>query len=87
MTRSKSSISKAKSYKEIGEYWDSHDLGENWDETEPAEFEVSIQGRANLVALDEAVKDKLTEIARSKKVPVEVLVNEWLKEKIASHHK
>jgi hypothetical protein len=87
MTRSKSSISKAKSYKEIGEYWDSHDLGENWDETEPAEFEVGIQGQPALVALEEEVKDKLTKIAKSKNVPVEALVNEWLKEKIASHHK
>jgi hypothetical protein len=43
MKISKSSISKAKSYREIGEFWDTHDLAEYWDQTELAEFEVDIQ--------------------------------------------
>ena len=43
MEENRSSISKAKSYKEIGEFWDSHDLTDYWDKTEPVEFEVDIQ--------------------------------------------
>ncbi len=43
MKRAKSSISQAQSYKEIGEFWDSHDLADYWDQTEPVEFEVEIQ--------------------------------------------
>lgn len=42
LKKAKSSISKAQSYKEIGEFWDSHDLADYWDQTEPAEFEVEI---------------------------------------------
>ena len=43
MNENKTSISKANSYQEIGEYWDRHDLGELWDKTQPASFEVDIQ--------------------------------------------
>jgi CopG antitoxin of type II toxin-antitoxin system len=44
MERSKrSSISKASSYEELGEFWDAHDLSEYWDQTVPVEFEVDIQ--------------------------------------------
>lgn len=43
MSKAKSSISQAKSYQEMGEFWDTHDLTEFWDQTEPADFEVDIQ--------------------------------------------
>jgi hypothetical protein len=39
MRKSKSSISNATSYEEIGEFWDSHDLSDYWDRTKPVEFE------------------------------------------------
>ena len=45
MGRNKSSISKAQSYKEIGEFWDSHDLTEHWEQTEPVGFEVKGMSR------------------------------------------
>ena len=31
--RGKSSISKAQSYTDIGEFWDTHDLADYWDQT------------------------------------------------------
>jgi hypothetical protein len=40
MSESKTSISGASSYVEIGEFWDSHDLSDHWDQTRPAEFEI-----------------------------------------------
>ncbi|MBM3120394.1 MAG: hypothetical protein FJ006_12785, partial [Chloroflexi bacterium] len=39
----RSSISKARSYKEIGEFWDTHDLADYWEQTHPVEFELDIQ--------------------------------------------
>ncbi|MBZ0173905.1 MAG: hypothetical protein OIN90_09260 [Candidatus Methanoperedens sp.] len=48
MSKSKTSISKAQSYKEIGEYWDKHDIAENWEETKPAEFEIDIKPKLNM---------------------------------------
>ena len=43
MRKYQSSISKTKSYKEIGEFWDAHDLSEFWDQTKKASFEVDIE--------------------------------------------
>jgi hypothetical protein len=40
--KGKSSISKAQSYREIGEFWDAHDVTDYWDETKPVKFEVEI---------------------------------------------
>ena len=39
----RSSISGGKSYKEIGDFWDTHDLSDHWDQTKPVEFEVDIE--------------------------------------------
>jgi hypothetical protein len=43
MSEAKSSILQAESYKEMGEFWDTHDVTEFWDQTEPADIEVEIQ--------------------------------------------
>src|SRR5881398_2258851 len=37
MSENKSSISRARSYRELSEFWDSHDLSEYWDQLRPAE--------------------------------------------------
>ena len=43
MSEGKTSISRATSYEEMGEYWDEHDVGEIWEQTEAVEFDVDIQ--------------------------------------------
>ncbi len=43
MSTDQSSLSQARSYQEMGEFWDTHDVTEFWDATEPAEFEVDLQ--------------------------------------------
>ena len=42
MSADRSSISQARSYQEMGAFWDTHDLTQFWEQTEPAEFEVDI---------------------------------------------
>ena len=42
MKKNKSSLSKAKSYQEIGAFWDTHDLSEYWDKTKEVKFRVEI---------------------------------------------
>ncbi len=37
------SISRARSVQEIGEFWDTHSLADYWDQTHEAEFEVRAQ--------------------------------------------
>lgn len=39
---SKSSVSRASSYREIGEYWDEHDLEDAWDPSRQVEFDVGM---------------------------------------------
>ena len=49
-----------------------------------AHFEVDIKRRTHLVAIDDEIMSKLTDIAKSKKVPPEKLINSWLKEKLST---
>ena len=65
------------------EYFDAHDMGEHWDRMPEAHFEVDIKSRHRLVSIDEDLMSKLSEIATSHQVSVEVLIEAWLKEKVA----
>ncbi len=50
MTESKSSISKASSPAEIGEFWDQHDLADYWDQTHEVEMEVDLTSLPNCIS-------------------------------------
>jgi CopG antitoxin of type II toxin-antitoxin system len=67
---------------EAAEFWDSHDLTDYWDQTREASFEVDIQRRVFLTALEPKLAKKLTECARKQGVSTETLINVWLTEKI-----
>jgi hypothetical protein len=82
MGKSKSSISKARSYREIGEFWDTHDLSEYWDQTTPVEFEVDIQLEATYYPVEKGLSEKIRVIAKQRGVSPETLLNLWLQEKV-----
>ena len=67
---------------DAGEFWDSHDLTDYWGCTREASFEVDIQRRVFLTALEPGLARKLTECARKQGVSTETLINVWLTEKI-----
>ena len=46
MKRGKSSISKARSYAEIGEFWDKQDLSDYWGKTRKVKFDVVLDPEA-----------------------------------------
>ena len=46
MTEDKSSISKARSYAEIGEFWDEHGLNDFWKKTKKVKFDVVLEPEA-----------------------------------------
>ncbi|MEK7395807.1 MAG: CopG family antitoxin, partial [Candidatus Poribacteria bacterium] len=60
MSKGKSSISKARNYEEIAEFWDTHSLSDYWDKPEPVEFEIDIQSVIICYDIDE----KLSKIVR-----------------------
>ena len=82
MEENKSSISKAGSYQEIGEYWDAHDAGEIWDETEEVKFEVDLKSDVFYYAVETSLSSKLHSIAERRGVSAETLINLWLQEKV-----
>ncbi|MGH7492515.1 MAG: CopG family antitoxin [bacterium] len=82
MKENKSSISKTDSYAAIGEYWDTHDLGDFQEHALPAEFDVDIQSETQLYALDFALSQRVAEIATQRGVSPETLLNLWVQEKL-----
>jgi len=55
-----------------------HDLGEIWDETEEAKFEVDLESDVFYYAVETSLSSKLHTIAERRGVSVETLVNLWL---------
>ena len=83
MAKSKSkSLPSFDSLDDLVEFFDTRDMGEYWDQLPEARFDVNIKRREHLVAIDAEISGKLTEIAQSKKVSSQELINSWLKEKI-----
>jgi hypothetical protein len=71
-----------KSVEEASEFWDTHDLADYLDSTKEANFEVNIQRRVFLTALEPQLAKKLTDIARKQGITTETLINVWLTEKM-----
>jgi len=82
MNNNKSSLSKARDYTEIGEFWDMHDLTDYWDGTVPAEFEVDIQSEVTYYAVDNELSEKIRENARRRGISPDTLLNLCLQEKL-----
>jgi len=72
---------------ELVEFFDTHDMGEYGESLPEVNFEVDLRERTHLLAIDEDVNNKLTEIAEQEQTPAEALVNDWLREKISSYPK
>lgn len=76
-------IPEFKSYEEMGEFWDTHSLADYWDQTEPAEFEISEQARRRyMVRIDREVLNRVQRLARIRGVSTESLVNLLLEQRL-----
>jgi len=62
------------------DFWDSHSLGEYWDQTREIDVEVRAQRRRR-VTLDPEVWERVVSQARMRGVSPETLVNLWLLER------
>ncbi len=70
------------SVNELVEFFDSHDLGDYWEQMPECNFEVDLKNKTHLFSIDSELAVRLTEIAKSKRISSQALVNDWLKEKI-----
>jgi hypothetical protein len=82
MKNGRSSISKARTYKEIGEYWDTHSLSDVWEKGYDVEMQVDISSQQFLFPLDKELSSRVRAIARQRGVSSATLLNLWVKEMV-----
>jgi hypothetical protein len=82
MKKNRSSISKARSYAEIGEYWDERDLSGVWGKTKKVKFDVVLEPEATYYAVKKGLSEKIQSVAREQKISCNALINLWLEQKI-----
>ncbi len=83
MQRNKTSISKASTYKEIGDYWDTHELPEDAPDVEvTVEFESDVHHF--YFAIENSMSARVKAAAANHGVSAETLINLWVKEKLDS---
>ena len=82
MNKNKTSISKKSSYKEIGDYWDVHDVTEVWDKTKKVEFDVQIESETIYYPLEKSLSESVHTLAKKRGISSETLVNLWVQQKL-----
>lgn len=84
MKKNKSSISKADSYKDLGQFWNSHDLGDYESKTKKVQFDVDIKSEKIYCPLDKSISNELQVLANKRGISPDVLTNLLLQEKLKS---
>ena len=82
VTRRKSSVSEARTYAEIGDFWDEHDLSDYWDATRGVRADIQLQSEESLYAVEKGLSDTIRRAAKERGVSPHTLINLWLQEKV-----
>jgi hypothetical protein len=82
MPENRSSVSNASSYAEIGEFWDTHDLSDHWDQTHEVNFDVSLKSSVIYFAVEKSLAARLRAAAKIHGVSPETLLNVWVQEHV-----
>ncbi len=86
MAENKSTISQASSYEEMGEFWDTHSLADFEDQTYEVEMTFAPSARHNAINIEPQLLAEVREIARTRKVSTQTLVNLWLRQQVDQEH-
>ena len=86
MKKNKSSLSKGASYREIGDYWDVHDLALVWGKTKKVKFEVQIESEATYYPIEKNLSERIQTVAKKQGVSSNTLVNLWIQQKLQEKH-
>lgn len=71
------------SYEQIAEFWDTHSLADYWEQTEPAEFEISSNARRRyLVPVDSNILERIRRLAQVRGLSTESLTNLLLEQRL-----
>lgn len=82
MTRNKTTHSKATTYKEIGEFWDNHEITDTWNATKSVNFDVEIDTETTYFPVESNLTAQLATLAKQRGVSPETLLNLWIQEKV-----
>ena len=84
MAKSKSkNLPKFETLDKLVEFFETTDTSEYWDEMPEVDFDISIKKKTHLVAIDDELAKEVSEIARSRKVTSEKLINSWIKDRLS----
>ena len=83
MNDGKTMLSEAHTYHEIGTFWDTHDLNDYWEQTEPVAFEVVEVLQTTYYPVEMTLSGQLRMTAAQRGISAETLLNLWLQEKMA----
>ena len=83
MNDGKSTLSKAQTYHGIGTFWDTHDLSDAWEQTEPVSFKVAGASQTTYYPVEVALSEQLRKTAARRGISPETLLNLWLQEQMA----
>jgi hypothetical protein len=72
------------SLEEAAEFWDTHDSSDYEEYFKEVHFDVNLKPGTHLIEIDSALYDKVSAIAKKKRVPAEKLVSKWIEEKLKS---
>jgi hypothetical protein len=76
------SISKATTYKEIGDFWDTHDSADYLEQGKDVKMEFKIDTEVTYYALDNQLSERLLKAAKKHGVSSDTLINMWLQDKL-----
>jgi len=82
MSKGKGSISKALSNGDNVEFWDTNVFSDYWDQAEPVEFEIDIQGEEIHYAIEENLSKRIFIVSKRRGISIETLLNLWLQEEL-----
>jgi hypothetical protein len=78
----RSSVSKARTYAEIGDFWDEHDLSDYWGKTRSVRADVDLESEESLYRVEKELSETIRRTAKQRGVSPHTLVNMWLQEKV-----
>jgi len=76
-----------KTIEEAGEFWNSHDLGDYWNQTKKTDLRFHLKRRHCYVSLDSKIFYKLLLLSEREGVSVETMTNLWIQEKLQERGK
>ena len=80
--KSVGSISKASSYEEMGEFWDTHSVADYDEQTYPVDMTFDPAARRSQVGIDPDLLYELRQIAVQRHISTQTLINLWLSERV-----